>query len=381
MRRFAVLPAIIPLALLGACATVRGGDPLVEAFTAADSLRVENVAPGLRHAFAWEARGPWAVHVAEVEPSACLVIEARHAGPPLARAAPTSAIAEGALAAVNADFFALPEGTPVGAQVTGGEVLAAPGRWQAVGFGAEERAVGTAALVGAVRVEGRELPIAAVNRPAADSAPEPGIRLYTSWHGAPVPVHAGSVVVPLAAVQEGTTSGAGRVGVPAVDSGSVAVPAGGALLEGPAAALSGLAPGDTVLWTAEVLLGEAFVPSELVGGFPVLLRGGEVPPELATEPRPSFGEQRHPRTAVGWRAGGPVLLVTVDGRQAPYSDGMTLAELAGLMRRLGATEALNLDGGGSTTMVLRGRVVNRTSDASGERPVGNALVVVQKCAR
>jgi exopolysaccharide biosynthesis protein len=66
----------------------------------------------------------------------------------------------------------------------------------------------------------------------------------------------------------------------------------------------------------------------------------------------------------------------VDGRQAPYSDGMTLAELAALMRRLGATDALNLDGGGSTTMVVQGRIVNRPSDQEGERHVGDALAVI-----
>jgi exopolysaccharide biosynthesis protein len=62
---------------------------------------------------------------------------------------------------------------------------------------------------------------------------------------------------------------------------------------------------------------------------------------------------------------------------------MTLVELAELMRQLGATEALNLDGGGSTTMVARraGRieVVNRPSDATGERPVANVLAVVRRC--
>jgi exopolysaccharide biosynthesis protein len=54
---------------------------------------------------------------------------------------------------------------------------------------------------------------------------------------------------------------------------------------------------------------------------------------------------------------------------------MTIEELSALMRELGAVSALNLDGGGSTTMVVAGRVVNSPSDASGERPVSDALLV------
>jgi exopolysaccharide biosynthesis protein len=106
------------------------------------------------------------------------------------------------------------------------------------------------------------------------------------------------------------------------------------------------------------------------------VRDGVVAPDIREGIAPSFGEQRHPRTAVGITADGRLLWVTVDGRQAPYSDGMSLAELADLMARLGARDAVNLDGGGSTTMVVRGVVVNRPSDAAGERPVGNALVLV-----
>jgi exopolysaccharide biosynthesis protein len=90
----------------------------------------------------------------------------------------------------------------------------------------------------------------------------------------------------------------------------------------------------------------------------------------------SFGTQRHPRTAIGWStATGRVFLLAVDGRQPPYSDGMTLAELLGLFRALGATDALNLDGGGSTALVIRGQVQNRPSDQQGERAVGNALAL------
>ena len=63
-------------------------------------------------------------------------------------------------------------------------------------------------------------------------------------------------------------------------------------------------------------------------------------------------------------------------RQPGFSVGMTLPELAALMRRLGAADALNVDGGGSSTMVVGGRVLNRPSDATGERAVANAIAVL-----
>ncbi len=83
---------------------------------------------------------------------------------------------------------------------------------------------------------------------------------------------------------------------------------------------------------------------------------------------------RHPRTAVGFNAD-EILLVTVDGRQKDWSVGMTMVELARLMAELGCTEALNLDGGGSTTAWVDGEVVNRPSDG-GQRRIANALLVI-----
>jgi hypothetical protein len=88
-----------------------------------------------------------------------------------------------------------------------------------------------------------------------------------------------------------------------------------------------------------------------------------------------FGLFRHPRTIAGVRADGKILLVAIDGRQFDYSVGASFAEEAGVMRALGAIEALNLDGGGSTTLVIDGELVGRPSDAAGERPIGDALLL------
>ena len=98
----------------------------------------------------------------------------------------------------------------------------------------------------------------------------------------------------------------------------------------------------------------------------------------------SFVVVRHPRTAIG-TVGDKVIMVTVDGRAKGHSAGVSLYEFTAIMRWLGAVNALNLDGGGSTTMYIEGQpengVVNRPCDngkfdRQGERPVSNALLVL-----
>jgi hypothetical protein len=104
---------------------------------------------------------------------------------------------------------------------------------------------------------------------------------------------------------------------------------------------------------------------------PMLIRDGRVVVPPCTVARCD----RHPRTACGLTADGSALLVTVDGRR-PGAAGMSLRELAVLMRALGAVWAVNLDGGASSTMVVRGVVTNTPSDPTGERPVASAVVLV-----
>lgn len=112
-----------------------------------------------------------------------------------------------------------------------------------------------------------------------------------------------------------------------------------------------------------------------LGGGPRLLRAGKINITGTEERfRKDITQGRAPRTALGVTAQGELLLVTVNGRQNNISIGMTLEELARLMQRLGAVEAMNLDGGGSSTMVVRGIVLNAPSDGK-PRPVSNALLV------
>ena len=97
----------------------------------------------------------------------------------------------------------------------------------------------------------------------------------------------------------------------------------------------------------------------VVGGAPVLVQNGHLIEDFSSEQTlESFLVQRHPRTAVGIKGNGDWIFVVVDGRFYELFGGMTMNELARLMLDLGCIEALNLDGGGSSTMVIEGKVVN-----------------------
>ena len=147
-------------------------------------------------------------------------------------------------------------------------------------------------------------------------------------------------------------------------------------------ACAAFADGDTIRVLVGVGPTQSRHPLELViGGWPRILRDGV---DVSTRAAADEGtisrnaEAKHPRSAVGFSRDSSVLfMVTVDGRSAK-SVGVTLEELAALMKELGAAHAMNFDGGGSTTMVVRGKVVNSTSDATGEREVGSALLVLAK---
>jgi len=121
----------------------------------------------------------------------------------------------------------------------------------------------------------------------------------------------------------------------------------------------------------------------VVNGGPLLLAHGHERITQAADGMvhpgdPSFAYgwvlQRNPRTFAGVDRRGRTVLVTVDGRQLDQ-DGLSIPETADVARALGLVDAINLDGGGSTAAVVDGSVVSHPSDATGERPVGDAIVI------
>lgn len=137
--------------------------------------------------------------------------------------------------------------------------------------------------------------------------------------------------------------------------------------------------GKPVMGTASDYSKYAGKLQEAVGGSAILLRGGLV--ENVGYPAASKAD-RHPRTVVGVKADGTVLLIAVDGRQANLSNGASLSDMAGILLELGAVDGINLDGGGSTTIITTngaGKYTVRNSPSDGSlRNVYNSLIVVSK---
>jgi hypothetical protein len=388
---------LVPLlALLSALSACVPQPPVVQPVLSragladADTLRVTTLAPGVWHTYAWYAQGPWAAHIIEIDQPLCRPqLEARKPGPSLAARATTSALTNDALVGINADFFRLPGGTPVGAHVTNGVPLIGPTDRQIFAASNGDWWIGIALLDGSIAHRADSAALAQINRsPVAFPGyrgTTQGVTLFTSWSGDTVSGDSSALRVPLRMLSGNEGAGTGVVMSAATAATTTRVASGEAVLfaHGNARAWAQRrSAGDTVRWHVRVPMpagNRTVAAQEVVGGFPELLRNGE--DVLATQTvNASFGEQRHPRTAVGWsRDHTRLFLVLVDGREAAYSAGMSLPELSWLFRRVGASDALNLDGGGSSAMVVERRVVNRPSDAQGERAVGNALVVTH-CA-
>ena len=119
---------------------------------------------------------------------------------------------------------------------------------------------------------------------------------------------------------------------------------------------------------------------EAIVSGPVLIEDGK-PVDYSARPNHSFFNRRHPRTLLGYTADGWMYFIVVDGRFPGQADGMTIAELQVLCQALGLYEAMNFDGGGSSTLwtkesgVLNHPYDNRKFDHAGERIVPNAIIV------
>lgn len=316
----------------------------------------------------------------------------------------------GALAGVNADFFPF-TGDPLNLHIQGGELVSEPTSERAV-FGLTADGVvlfGAPLWRGQVLVQDSEpLPLHGINRIAQQNE----CILVTPRWGEVYPLPNGAVVWRLSRLS-GKPALGGELQAQLVEmlqpQSPCPVPEGGALLVAtgtfadklkalPASSAITLrfaieARGEMVALAPErgqtattQLASRGYWQRQsgvdfwkravmAVGGGPWLLRNGEI---LIDAPQEGFNsgftENRHPRTAVGVTADGKLLLVTVDGRQ-PMSGGMTLYELAQLMQELGATDAINLDGGGSTTLAIRGGLVVNSPSEGKQRPVANAIVV------
>jgi hypothetical protein len=333
-------------------------------------------------------RPPLRVHVARIAPDAPVSLRAvlsndAVAGEdPIVERTSTMCARVHCLLAVNGDFAGADD-QPLGGLLTGGELLRTPSPSQLqLSVGKDGRlSAGELSWTGTVVPTDLEpLTLGGVNVAAAPD----GLTLYTAAYGPRLETPAAATVVgfrnveptgPLAVGQTTMVEITGSWEQPAGAAPSP-IPADGGVLAGRGAAADALRS----LWN-RVQAGEVSSRAllrldtqagvvESIGGSPILIRDGA---RWFADTANDFTRGRQPRTLVGWNPAGETLLVTVDGRQPEESVGMTLAEAADLLLALGATDGINLDGGGSTTFVAGGDVVNTPSDVAVHRGDGEAI--------
>ena len=341
---------------------------VVDLFKVYEQKTEQQVRPGINYTF-WQRSqpfGPVRAHILLVDPKAGFALQPVLSNGAVQGLETLSSMSAGAraAAAINASYFAL-SGEIIGLLKINDEIICSPNIARtAVGIFPDGRIVfDQVNWQGYAELPGGRADLNGVNRARGDDE----LILYTGYYGPATgtnPYGTEYIIGP-----DGRVTAVGQGNMP-IGAGSVVLSAHGA----PAKQLAGLKVGDNV--TVRQSLGPDWDATvHALGAGPMLIKEGTIYLTTKTE---DFGNDvaggRAPRTALGLTKAGQILLVVVDGRQAA-SAGLTLLELALFMQELGAVDAMNLDGGGSSEMVINDKIVNRPSDGR-ERKVADALAVV-----
>ncbi len=288
------------------------------------------------------------------------------------------------VAAVNGDVFSTDDATgnhgPIGLVVRNGQLVSgsrATHPTLGVDASGAVRLGDTTVAASVLLPSGTRLPINRVNKPRMDGQ----LIVYSRQWGTSTRSTAGGVEVVLAgpslvlrptATLTATVASVGKRRDTPIASGSLVLSATGPR----AATLAGLRAGQTVEIRTIVTPGWEGI-REAIGGREWVVRDGAT----AISPVSAVTTAAHPRTAIGLRADGSLVIAVVDGREYGYSIGMTASEMATLLESEGAVEGVLLDGGGSSTALARrpgdreSSLLNKPSDGR-ERPVSSSLAVV-----
>jgi hypothetical protein len=281
----------------------------------------------------------------------------------------------GALAGVNADFFPW-SGDPIGMMVRSGELVSLPYlKRSAFLWGANYATVGPIESTVTFKAGDLLRTIDGLNEEAKDNA----ITLFTPIAGTARSTVPGNFVL-LSVADKLTPNGTLKAKVELItpdlkiaqiaQDKMIMVGTGNQKLS-----LAGLPIGQEIEIITRSTGADFQKVTHAVAGGPRLVHGGTVGINLIAEGMASsFSTTMHPRTAIGSTKEGDIWLVVVDGRQS-MSRGTGLDELAKIMQRLGCVEAINLDGGGSSTIALGSLVLNRPSDKGIERSICNSLLL------
>ncbi len=370
-------------------ALAQSAEPAARPAVLAEKNLTTPIGPQAWHRDIYREAGPWAIQVVEFDlRHLYLQLETVKADDHLQGKERTSLMAarrdyekHRVVAAINGDFYDTGNGTPINLQMRDGEILRHPTARSVFAVSAAEKPIiGFLSLAGSLQSKaGVWQTLHGCNRNrGADE-----LIFYNHYFGRSTNTNNFGSEIRIQPLKKFSVNDTIRAVVRAFTHS-----AGNAPLDESTYVISGHGSAENWL-NKNIAVGDVIkfvwripeIPWQLVeaiGGLPRIVRDGRVSIENQNEGgSESFTNTRHPRTAIGFNADtSRFYFVTVDGRQPGYSEGMTLPELASFMRELGCVQALNLDGGGSTTMVVRGQVINRPSDATGERAVANAMMLI-----
>jgi len=359
-----------------------------------DFRSIEKIAPGVVYYHDYSSSGPWHIHVLEIDLSNPLVeLESVKAKKSLFAREKTSTMS-GKLnsdnhyiaGAINADFFEW-DGLPVGVQVINGLLIHEPTTRSIFGMSVDKKPfIDIVDYKGQLFIDNRvTYQINGLNR--IKKANE--LILFNSYYNADTMSYTGGTIIRAKLLSDNfdlkdtIEFQISRIEkVDGITLKSFDISENEIVLIGPDNNFSDLKFKDEIRILQDLLPITDGV-YQAIGGLPRLIRDGNLSIEWKKEKiRESFSTKRHPRTAVGFTEDKKkVFLFVVDGRQLGYSVGMTLPELADYMLEWGVYQGVNLDGGGSSTMVVHNEVSNSPSDSTGERPVANALMVVNTASK
>lgn len=276
------------------------------------------------------------------------------------------AVKSNALVAVNGGYFKPQTGVPLGSLMIDGETLTGP-IYNRVALGITQDENGTSFSMGRVNLDIKlknkiaEINVDNINQPRMLST---YTLLYTDKWGkiSPAPPKYGANAL----VEEGK--------VTKISASPIEIPQGAYVISAPYSKIDELQKLKNL--SLEINYPDEFKgASHIIGAGPYLLKDGKIFVDIEEEKLLSVGG-KNPRSAIGYTEDNSLVIVTVDGREKT-SVGMTLNQLASLMKGLGCVNAMNFDGGSSTVMYVAGNVVNSPVNAGGV-PISNALVVSEK---
>lgn len=266
------------------------------------------------------------------------------------------------IVAINGGFFKPQTGVPLGTLMIDKKIYTGPIYDRvALGIFKDGYDVGRVQLDGKIIGNNQEIKIDNINQPRMLSS---YILAYTRDWGKYAPVS------PQYGVQLQIVGNK----ITAASANPLSIPENGYVLVGPKSKLGKLFGADYV--DVEIKTNPKWENVQhIISGGPYLLKDNQIFIDMTAQKLQSIGG-RNPRTAIGYTEDNNLVLVAVDGREGS-SVGLTLVELAKLMKTLGCTNAINLDGGGSTVMYIKGQIVNHPHQ-SGGIALSNALVISKK---